>query len=427
MKYWLSYIWFAVCLLVFLTASPVQADVPVVRAVLFYSPSCPHCHTVIEEVLMPLLDQYDGQLEIIGADTATPGGQALFRSAIEHFNIPPERQVVPMLIIDDVIMLGSLEIPQKFPGLVEMYLAQGGVDWPDIPVLIEALENAEAQPTSPPEQADTPDPAQPTAEIPSSPTLTEAAADETIAPELTPTSQPAGLILTDDPPSGLLDRLALDPVGNSLAILVLVAMLVSVGSAVMLLLSPGKPLNFSSPNFSSPNPGLPNPGSPNPGLPTLAIPIISLVGIVIASYLAYVETTQVTAVCGPVGDCNTVQQSEYAYLFGVLPIGVLGLFGYLAILLAWLVSRFGSGRNVHLASLALLGMTLVGTLFSIYLTFLEPFVIGATCAWCLGSAIIMTVLMWLAIAPGKLALRKLGIAETYHYPRAHSRRSARNK
>lgn len=303
-----------------------------------------------------------------------------------------------------------------------MYLAQGGVDWPDIPVLIEALENAEAQPTSPPEQVDTPDPAQPTAEIPSSPTLTEAAADETIAPELTPTSQPAGLILTDDPPSGLLDRLALDPVGNSLAILVLVAMLVSVGSAMMLLLSPGKPLNFSSPN-----PGSPNPGLLNTGLPTLAIPIISLVGIVIASYLAYVETTQVTAVCGPVGDCNTVQQSEYAYLFGVLPIGVLGLFGYLAILLAWLVSRFGSGRNVHLASLALLGMTLVGTLFSIYLTFLEPFVIGATCAWCLGSAIIMTVLMWLAIAPGKLALRKLGIAETYYYPRAHSRRSARNK
>jgi uncharacterized membrane protein len=49
-------------------------------------------------------------------------------------------------------------------------------------------------------------------------------------------------------------------------------------------------------------------------------------------------------------------------------------------------------------------MTLFGTLFSIYLTFLEPFVIGATCAWCLASAVIMTALLWLAATPGRLAV-----------------------
>jgi uncharacterized membrane protein len=52
-------------------------------------------------------------------------------------------------------------------------------------------------------------------------------------------------------------------------------------------------------------------------------------------------------------------------------------------------------------------MTVVGTLFSIYLTFLEPFVIGATCAWCLTSAVLMTVLMLLSIAPAKFALAHL--------------------
>jgi uncharacterized membrane protein len=45
---------------------------------------------------------------------------------------------------------------------------------------------------------------------------------------------------------------------------------------------------------------------------------------------------------------------------------------------------------------ALFLLALVGTLFSIYLTFLEPFVIGATCAWCLTSAVLMTVLMLLS-------------------------------
>jgi hypothetical protein len=44
-----------------------------------------------------------------------------------------------------------------------------------------------------------------------------------------------------------------------------------------------------------------------------------------------------------------------------------------------------------LAARALLGMTTFGTLFSIYLTFLEPLVIGATCAWCLSSANINTL------------------------------------
>jgi uncharacterized membrane protein len=192
------------------------------------------------------------------------------------------------------------------------------------------------------------------------------------------------LILTDNPPASLRDRLARDPAGNALAILVLIGMLVPVGGDLALLLSQMNAMK--------------------PAAPPLAIPVLSLVGFGIAGYLAFVEMTQVTAVCGPVGDCNTVQQSKYALLFGVLPIGVLGLAGYLAILLAWLVSRLGSGRNASLASLALLEMIVFGTLFSIYLMFLEPFVISAACAWCLSSAMIMTVLMWLSTPSGKLAL-----------------------
>jgi uncharacterized membrane protein len=130
----------------------------------------------------------------------------------------------------------------------------------------------------------------------------------------------------------------------------------------------------------------------------------------VAGYLAYVETTQVKAVCGPVGDCNTVQQSEYARLFGILPIGVMGLAGYVGILAAWLVARFVKTNLADLASLALFGMTAFGTLFSIYLTFLEPFVIGATCAWCLTSAILMTVLMLLSAGQARAAFAKLGFS-----------------
>jgi uncharacterized membrane protein len=84
-------------------------------------------------------------------------------------------------------------------------------------------------------------------------------------------------------------------------------------------------------------------------------------------------------------------------LFGVLPIGVLGLAGYVAILAAWLLGRTSDRKLARYGSLALLGLAGIGLLFSIYLTFLEPFVIGATCAWCLTSAVIMSALFWFSL------------------------------
>jgi uncharacterized membrane protein/thiol-disulfide isomerase/thioredoxin len=388
MNRWRFSIWLAAWALVWQAAPSVQTEVPVVHAVLFYSPSCPHCHQVITEDLPPLLDEYGEQLLIVGVDTSSAGGQVLFQSAIDRFSIPPEEQVVPMLILDDVILLGSLDIPERLPGLVDVYLAQGGVDWPDIPGLREALATAQPSPSLTAEQpAPSTTPTQPEPLIPPTSLPTAIASPDAATPSPTSTASNPGLILAGDPPTSLLGRLSLDPVGNSLAILVLIIMLLSVGGVLVLLLSSKIVLTSRA--------------------PSLAIPILCLVGFVIAGYLAYVETAQVTAVCGPVGDCNTVQQSEYASLFGVLPIGILGLAGYLAILVTWLGSRFGNGRIASLASVALLGLTFSGTLFSIYLTILEPFVIGATCAWCLSSAAIMTALMWLSIAPGKLALNDL--------------------
>jgi len=49
-----------------------QTPQPVVRAVLFYSPQCGHCHHVIEEVLPPLVQKYGAQLEMVGVDVSTP-------------------------------------------------------------------------------------------------------------------------------------------------------------------------------------------------------------------------------------------------------------------------------------------------------------------------------------------------------------------
>lgn len=168
------------------------------------------------------------------------------------------------------------------------------------------------------------------------------------------------------------DRFNMDRGGNSLSVLVLLMMMVS-------LVLRGYPPRVRTGPW-----------------PQWIVPALVLVGAGVAAYLSYIEVTHSEAVCGPVGDCNTVNQSEYAILFGFLPVGVLGLLGYGVMLVLWVLRYSGSGPFPRLATLALWGAALLGTLFSAYLTFLEPFVIGATCAWCLTSAVIMTLLLWVS-------------------------------
>ncbi len=50
-------------------------------------------------------------------------------------------------------------------------------------------------------------------------------------------------------------------------------------------------------------------------------------------------------------------------------------------------------------------MALFGLAFSTYLTFLEPFVIGATCAWCLTSAVCMLGVALASAGSGWTSLR----------------------
>jgi uncharacterized membrane protein len=262
-----------------------------------------------------------------------------------------------MLIVDDTVLIGSAEIPERFPTLVAELLAAGGVDWPDVPGLAEAMAAAA-----------TPAPTSPAASDPAAPSATGGSPSSPAASPL-----PAGV----SPGDALLDRLGRDPAGNALAIVVLAAMVVALAWAVVAVGRAGAGVVDQA--------------------PSALIPVLALAGLGVAAYLAFVETASVEAVCGPVGDCNTVQQSEYAMLFGVVPIGVLGVAGYVAILVAWVVGRLARGGIAGAGRLALLAMTFAGTAFSIYLTFLEPFVIGATCAWCVTSAVLMTALMVVAV------------------------------
>lgn len=355
------------------SAQPTAAPIPIVRAVLFYRSACSHCQKLTEEVIPPLTEKYGAQLEIFEVDLSVPDGAAIYRTAIERFEI--QKIGVPTLILGDQVLVGGVEIEARFAGIIEGYFAQGGMDWPTIPGLREAIAKA----------------AETNIVTAGSPTLS--ATPQTTLESATFSASSASPIAAPGilgPHGGSphwLDLFARDPQGNTLSVIVLAGMLGSIGWAVNI---------FRKKESRSP--------SGNRGW---LIPILCALGFAIAGYLAYVETAQVEAVCGPVGDCNTVQQSEYARLFGILPIGVLGMIGYLLILGSWWIGRIQKETIAAWGKLTMFGLSLFGLLFSMYLTFLEPFVIAATCAWCITSAIIMTLLFLLGLADTRNSLSRL--------------------
>lgn len=125
---------------------------------------------------------------------------------------------------------------------------------------------------------------------------------------------------------------------------------------------------------------------------SILTPILALLGVGISSYLAYVKLSATQAVCLGLGECETVQNSPYSVILGI-PIAILGLLTYLAIIALWWWSQDEQRPYADLAPLILFGITLFGFLYSAYLTYLELFVLKAICPWCVASAIIMTVLM----------------------------------
>ena len=118
--------------------------------------------------------------------------------------------------------------------------------------------------------------------------------------------------------------------------------------------------------------------------------VLTVIGLGIASYLTYVHYAGIKPACTAGESCTKVQTSVYSKLAGV-PVALMGLLGYIAILGSLLVPETETSR------LATMALTLVGFGFSAYLTYRELFSIHAICEWCASSAGIMTVLMCLSI------------------------------
>jgi uncharacterized membrane protein len=305
-------------------------------------------------VLPPIAEKYGDQLDILLVNVNTEQGSQLYLAAMDIYKRLAELPVVPALVVGDEILIGDQEIPAKLSGLIDDGISKGGIEWPGISGLNELIPVDSNTPALENEPA-----------LSTTPALTDQA-------DITGQNFP-----------GFIQKFLKDPLANSIAVVVLVGVVASVLVIFWMFYQSTMPVYR---------------------FPAWVIPVLCLFGMGIAGYLTYVEATRNIAFCGPIGDCNSVQQSPYAKIWGILPVGIFGLAGYLAIGITWIIQRFSQETPHRYSTIAVWGLALFGACFSIYLTFLEPFVIGATCAWCITSAIVITLILWAASPAALIAV-----------------------
>jgi uncharacterized membrane protein len=91
-----------------------------------------------------------------------------------------------------------------------------------------------------------------------------------------------------------------------------------------------------------------------------------------------------------------VQSSSYATFIGI-PVAFYGVAGYVALLIVSLVGLQPALASRRGPTVLLAAMAAVGLLFTIYLTYVELFVLHAICRWCVASAVVITAITVVAL------------------------------
>jgi uncharacterized membrane protein len=120
-----------------------------------------------------------------------------------------------------------------------------------------------------------------------------------------------------------------------------------------------------------------------------AIVAVAVLGLGVAGYLSYTKLFGGTVQCIAGHGCQIVQKSSYATFAGV-PVPYIGFLGWIGILLSLLVPG-DIGRGITAL------MTVFGFFFTLYLTYLEIWVIEAICQWCVANGVLMSIAAVLAV------------------------------
>lgn len=316
----------------------------VVRAVYFFSPTCPACQELSARHLPGILAEWGPTLDLLKVDVSTDEGGALFETAMRSWRVPRDRFGVPAIFVGERHLVGTVEIPAQLPAAIEAGVAMGGVGWPPIAGLADAL-----------------------------PSLRSGTAGSSAGE---------------------------DPLGMALGLGVLLAIAAAMGwSGLRAARTDGGGGRTRAQRRARARDGRAD--GPPAGGPTWTerdpwILAFAGAGLPVAGYLAWVALSGHEALCGPVGSCSVVHASRFGTIAGV-PVAVFGLLFFVG------VTALALHRSPSTVRGPLTAAAWAGAAFSLYLTGAEVFVIGAVCSWCLVSALLCAALL-VRVSGGTLPL-----------------------
>jgi uncharacterized membrane protein len=159
----------------------------------------------------------------------------------------------------------------------------------------------------------------------------------------------------------------------------------------------GLPTEPAGPEVAAPEPA--------PPLRRMAVAVIAVVGFFLSAYMLLYKLGMIGELTCGAGSCDRVQASQYAVFLGV-PVPLWGVLGYALIFGLAFAGLHGRLLNDRRVAAALVATTGAAFAFSMYLTYLEAFVIHAWCRWCVVSALLATALFVLALPELRRARRE---------------------
>jgi uncharacterized membrane protein len=112
-----------------------------------------------------------------------------------------------------------------------------------------------------------------------------------------------------------------------------------------------------------------------------------IVGLVVALYMTIFKATGNQAMCLGSGACSTVTASRYSEINGI-DVPVIGVVGNLALLAVLIFEKRNSFLQKN-ATLLFFALSLAGFLFTLWLIYLEIFILKAFCPFCVTAQSMM--------------------------------------
>jgi uncharacterized membrane protein len=113
--------------------------------------------------------------------------------------------------------------------------------------------------------------------------------------------------------------------------------------------------------------------------------LFALAGFAVAFYVHHKKKTNMPMVCPLKGNCDTVTRSRYSTFLGV-PVEKIGMLYYALVLIVYILNNVLAVGFPDVVMFLMIGITMGAFVFSLYLTFIQAFLVRSWCTWCLLSA-----------------------------------------